>query len=589
MKQCVWMCVVFWAIVSSSSIFGLAEEGPEYSLGTFQSDEVPRTVFGPGCGTCDTAQLLEAIQACCAESAITAELLTSLTGCCNDVFSTLTTCCNHLITTLSVDIINTITDCCSTLRETVSTIDITATFTTTIHTTVTTCCNDTITTITLNFQDTFVTLNTILEALTTSTATAGACCPCTVITQATVDAAGGTYVITAPGNYTLAEDVTTTATVAVVIASSNVYFNACFHEISGATEEGVVVEGGLDNITITNGRIQLPLAARNGIHVTGPATNIILNNMYVTQAGITGIFLDGLRGQIQNSLVKDCYVNFVGSAGAGSVWGLHVYQCNDITIQGGNYSDNGSFGGGFVAGIELTLCTNCRVQNVFANSNSFASAVGIVVNNCVNCLLESCVAMHNAASSISGVAGGISVFNGKNNTIKGCIASDSTGDFIVGGAQHLCFGIELSKESYSTIIECVAQGNQTDDLDFNANSMGLGIHLDGAHFCTVTRTIVSSNNTAGIYDTALTLAAGAGSALTTGDSTTLLAENCALDNGTTLAPIIAGANSNNYIIAYGGATPTLPPTLFVSYSSATPFPAATTTESSLLGNIDVVS
>lgn len=574
----------------------LIASNPVYAQETDFSHEnrAPRpgstpALVGPGCGTCDTTELVAALQACCTESTLTTSLLTTLTGCCDDVFTTLTECCNEIMTTLSVDVINTITECCSNLMATLTALDIASTFTTEVIATITLCCHDIIATITTDFQGTFTTLDAIIDSLNSSTtSTAAACCPCTIITQAAVDAAGGVYIISSPGNYSVAQDISVTGTAGIVIATSNVYLDLCSHKITGGelTDDGVLVNEGLNNITIANGLID-PIN-QNGIHILGFNINVRVSNIYVTGAGNAGIFCDGTQGPLREIVIENCQVE-LSATNATPLAGLALYNCANSLIQGGNYSNNGSTAADNAGGILCTVCADCRICNVNANQNVGQSSFGIMLSGCTNTFIQAAQTNDNGNATLSGgTVAGILSSDGLHTTICQSIASGNICNASPANLQA-CYGIGLISELYATVLDCVTEGNTSVNSNFNTGNVGVGIFINSSSFCSLNRNITSNNTTAGIYDTALTLAAGAGSALTAGNSTTLLSENTATDNGTSLTTIIAGANSNNYIIAYGGATPALPPTLFVSYSSATPFPAATTTQASLLGNMDIVS
>lgn len=577
MKHCLWILALFLGFCNFSTLSVCTQESFQHTLRASRPELQPTLVGSSSGSSCDAANILASLQACCHSS----ERFLPLTLCCQTVLSTLTDCCHDISTTMTLDVINTITSCCSSLITTITQLELSSTVTTEVVDTLTACCNTLLTTLTQDFHSTTTLLNTLENIINNASGTA--CCPCTMITQAAVDSAGGTYIIRSPGSYTLAQDISTTATVAVVIATSNVSFDLCFHKITGGetTVDGIVVNDSLSNITITNGLID-PIR-QHGIHVFGPATNITIRNIYVTGAGRAGIALEGINDFIQRAVIEDCHTELCATGIGGFIWaGLGLFKCADCVIQGGTYSNNNQ------GGVALSFSQDCRISNVVAQSNSGHSVFGILLDTCIDCLIDAVMTTSNVNTSSAGAAYGILLSAGRNNTVQQSIASGNNTITTVLGSGQAGIGIGLANgEQYTTVINCIAEENQTNNPSFNNNNVGAGIYLDNTtNFCTLTRNSVSNNTTGGIIDTSFTLSDGD---LATGDSTTLLSENSAINNGTTIPLVIGSANSNNYIIAYGGATPALPPTLFVSYSSATPFPVATMTQASLLGNLDIVN
>ncbi len=466
---------------------------------------------------------------------ILAEILETLTTCCADFSGSFTP-----TFTLLSDIFDTLTICCENIQDN---FESTFTVLADIKLTITECCDD----IQVNFDGTFTVLQEILETLTSCCAdltnsltnlvsTGSTCCPCTVLTQATFDAAvDGVVVITIPGNYTLGEDVTITGTVGIVIAVSNVDLNLCSHKLSGGelTEDGILVFPDLVNIIIENGFID-PIT-QDGIHVLGGVTNLTIRNIDVVGAGRAGINLEGafISGVIRDSIIENCRIELCATLDAG-LGGIVLENCNTVIVQNSISTRNGSVDSTSTAGVFLITCFNCQVMDTTANDN-FASveAYGFLANG------------------------------GSQNTFIRCIGSSNASD--TGAAQGFAFG---NNERNSSIIDCIAEGNATNAFDFANNVIATGIWIQtGASYSNLTRNTVTANSSFGIYDENMTaVLIGGVFSITSGDSTTLLSNNTAINNGDpALIPFVLAQPYPNYLIAYGGLA-VLAPLGFVQFS-----------------------
>lgn len=600
-------------------------------------------LVGPGCGGCDLTTLLEALEQCCSQFKLTFSLLDTLTVCCSEVFSTLTECCQDIQTTLTVDILDTITDCCNSIMTTLTvdvintlTLDIIGSVTTDIIDTITTCCNSIITTLTTDVIATITTdvidsvteccssvittlttdvigtvttdvINTITECcssvITTltvdvmgtitscctniiNTLTGGStCCPCTVITQASIDAAGGTYIIATPGNYALSEDVIITGTVGIVIASSFVQLDLCFHKLTGTngvTVTGIAINSLLTAIRVMNGVID-PVS-QDGILVQPNTNNVTLQNLIVQSAGRAGIYLFGVGGgevsEITESVIKDCQVELCGQDASGLA-GLALAQCDNILVEGGFYNRNGSLvATPEVAGISLNSCFNCRIVNLSASNNEADTVYGIHLVNSFDNIIDTCILNTNTA--FNGDAYGLLTEGGNRNVIKNCVASSNASTN--GGAHGFGLG---ANEQGSSIIECVAEANVTGGgtTNFNTGHIGTGIFVNGnnsAFLNNLKGNTVTNNQTAGIYDN--NSFGFAGGILVLFNSTTLLSENTAIHNGPTSSFLIGGF-SNNYLVRYGAGGAVAPATLEFDYSA----PVIPTSTAGIMENLDIIA
>ncbi len=514
------------------------------------------------------------------------EILDSLTICCADLSDSFTT-----TFTLLTDIFDTLTICCDNIQDN---FESTFTVLADIKLTITDCCAD----IQDNFEGTFTFLQEILDTLTvcctdlnntlTSLTTASSCCPCTVLTQADFDAAvGGVIVITVPGNYTLGEDVTVTGTVGIVIAVDNVNLDLCFHKLNGGsiTLDGILVFPGLINITIENGFID-PIT-QDGIHVLSGVTKLTIRNIDVLGAGRAGIHLEGAigAGLIQDSIIENCRVE--GSATiAASLAGLTLTNCDGVIIQGGIYNRNGSAVSITAAGILLTNCANCKIIDVLANKNTGNGCQGINITAGRRNIVDSCVTNDNIATTDT--VYGVLLFGGTENTI--IRSTSSNNNAINGGAHGYSFG---AGETFSSIIDCITEANSTaaTPQNFTTGQIGTGIFADGdngADFNNVTRNTIMNNQTAGVYDNNTLVVIGIPPILliTVANSTTLLSQNTAIDNGPATVIIVA-LFSNNYLVRYGPLGAVLPVTIPFSYSAIL-LPVLPGLGATLLSNLDII-
>ena len=257
--------------------------------------------------------------------------------------------------TVIIDIKNTITECCANITN-----EFNGTFTAIfdVKNTLTECCAN----ITNEFNGTFSVLNSLATG-----------CHNISITQGLIDALGGSFTISSPGNYVLTENITSNAASIFIINSSDVTFNLCGRSIlgSGVANVGIQINSGLENITIKNGEINN--VAFDGIRVFGGASNLKIMNLTITQAAESGINFFAFGGSpIAESIIKQCNISLCATAGL-ALGGISLVNCENVIIESCLVDRNGS-GAVNSAGISLIGCNYCRVARSSMNLN-----VGICV------------------------------------------------------------------------------------------------------------------------------------------------------------------------------------------------------------------
>jgi hypothetical protein len=417
---------------------------------------------------------------------------------------------------------------------------------------------DAITTLTVTVACDFSSLFTAIDA--NAFTSVQSLCTGSSITQGLIDAAGGTFVINSSGNYVLASDVTSTASIVIIINASNVTLDLCGHTIVGVSSTliGIQVNVGLTNVTILNGSID-PVAL-DGIHVLSGNTGLNIDNVHVSGAARAGINLDGFSGgitPIREGTITNCEV-ILSATSLSGLGGLVLNNCDTVKVQGGIFNRNGSAAAIIAAGVLLTTCSNCNVDGVFTNEN-IATAT----------------------------ACGCQATRGANNTFINCTSSNNS------SAAGSAFGFALGAgESFSSVIDCSAEGNRTSSPSFGSATtaiVGAGIFVNGANgaaFNNLTHNTIINNSTFGIFDNNL-IASLLGSSLSivSGASTTLLSQNSAINNGQTGA---IGFPLNqpypNYLVAYHTASLTFIFPIVVQFSYSLGLSSLSLTTNSIYGS-----
>lgn len=409
--------------------------------------------------------------------------------------------------------------------------------------------------------------------LTLSILNSSAKCISTPITQALINANGGTLSITSPGNYVFSENIVSTANVIISISSNDITIDLCGRTLSGATigSFGIQVNPGtFSNIRIKNGNM---IDMKVGVHVLSGSSNVIVTEITTTNCSLAGFGFNGFLGgtaPIKNCLIKNCQSTFSATAPGISFSGLYLANCDTVIVEDGLYNQNGSDVVVSVAGILLNQCSNCRVFGASCNENFGPITQGIHILTGTNNTVESCSANENIST---GTVNGFLAENGIRNQFINCGANNNNAPIANG------FGLGAD-ETNSSVISCLAEGN----IGLLA---GRGIWVDGvnnANFNLLKNNTLTSNSHSGILDSNI-LFTGLGT-LILGGSTSILSGNTAITNGA-LSGLPALSPLRNYAVAYGGITPYTATLVSVSLSSGTAPGGFTPTQATLLSNLDM--
>ncbi|MGE0206892.1 MAG: right-handed parallel beta-helix repeat-containing protein, partial [Candidatus Babeliales bacterium] len=327
---------------------------------------------------------------------------------------------------------------------------------------------DTQTILCAKFQDTW----TILESLQNT-----GCCQATPITQALVDAGGGTYVITQSGNYTLAENITSAGTGPgtgiIQISMSDVSLNLCGRKITGnllSLNNGIFVDPNLSNIRIENGT--LAMNGLSGIFIQSGCCDIWLDNI-TSSSAFWGIVLNDFitpgADFIANVFINRCQATNCSGINSKSPTrftlsasgGLIMTNCRNVTIRNSNFSENTVFTLGAattmdVFGLFMDNCSDCSLSHCTMNTNwGTQSGTGLTMSACNNNSFEYCIFNDNrgltSLSVASGAFGAIlsSCFN---NVFRNCQANNNLND-------QQARGFIATQGGNNTFINCIASGN----------------------------------------------------------------------------------------------------------------------------------
>lgn len=236
--------------------------------------------------------------------------------------------------------------------------------------------------------------------------------------------------ITTPGYYCLANDVTLTGT--IIIASSDVVFDINKHTITGGN--GLIVLGGNNRITIQNGAISS--SSSIGISLNGTNDSITLKSLTISLCP-TGIMCTNQTNLMLSHLALIDITAYGINATACS--STHIKDCA-ITGTGGSTS----------AGVSYTSSTGC----VFFNNikvDSFHG--GFTLNDVTNLLAQNCVSCNNLGAP--GFTISSSSSEHQNIILKKCTSINNASDgFNISGAN------DPENDSAYIFEECNAIGSK---------------------------------------------------------------------------------------------------------------------------------
>jgi hypothetical protein len=322
-----------------------------------------------------------------------------------------------------------------------------------------------------------------------------ACVPdCILFGQSDIGA-GGTYTISSPGVYCMYNDANWSTGAAITVNSSDVTIDMQNHTLNGgnAGATGIIINGGMSNVTIKNGNITNPTSAC--IAKGGPDTllqNIIIQNMSFSQlGGPTSVPAVSMQGgatddQFYNVLIENCRAYncyIILNPGLSAVVRGCLFSCNAINSApngNANITISGLSSLGESAVIEDCIIGNDNATSYPANTASFLieNMYSGIISNCVsygsgtagftltaviNGVVSDCVAQQSASYGF--------YFNSVTNTqvnlsVNNCIAQQCLYGFWVRNT-----GVGEGYKS-AVLNNCVAQQNT--DFGFYAANSGAG-------------------------------------------------------------------------------------------------------------------
>jgi hypothetical protein len=272
------------------------------------------------------------------------------------------------------------------------------------------------------------------------------------------------FTISVPGSYYLTTNVNVTTGNAITIVTNGVTLDLNGFKISStagsATGIGILLNGGLRNITIANGFIQGGVT-NNGSGVfsgTGFSYGIFYSvsqpvNTLVSRLSVSGCLNHGIfLGVADSTVVESCTVRTVGSVGieATMVKESVAIDCGNVAILGDQVSDCQGQSSGIGNGIDAINALNCY------GATSASAGSGISADFCAqNC------------SGYSGTGDGVDA-----TTAINCLGS--------GGA----YGVDAN-----TLQNCNGSGGQygiqglTAENCYGTSGGGYGVYADNVFNC----------------------------------------------------------------------------------------------------------
>jgi len=249
--------------------------------------------------------------------------------------------------------------------------------------------------------------------------------------------AGGVYTISSPGVYCMSNDATFTNGAAITVNSSDVTIDMQNHTLNAGSNSGttgIVINGGLSNITIKNGSITNPtVACISNDSSTSLLQNIIIQNMNFSVIGGTtsypGILIqqNSLTAQFNSILIENCT-------------GYNTY----ISLKGGS----------------SCVVRGCGLVSALANGNANIAIFGPAGFNTQLAVIEDCTLVNDSASYPAGVASFFLEF-ALTAIIRNCVSSGSASP-----------AFTFSAVARPTVSDCVAQQCVSDGFYFVPGAAG---------------------------------------------------------------------------------------------------------------------
>jgi hypothetical protein len=293
------------------------------------------------------------------------------------------------------------------------------------------------------------------------------------------------FTINQSGMSNLGGDIVESGTV-IQISVSNVTFDMAGYTLSGGTN-GIVVDAGLSNVVIRNGRIN---NNTQGITIGAGCSDIVLENITISNCSLRAVEVNGTVGSpvMRLSLAN---INSELSATAASITdSVMIFSfVTDLIVQNVQVAGNGASTVN-LRGVYLLNCDKATLENVTVIGNQGATFQGFRIENTINSLCNNCeVRVNTATGDLVGFrfTGGT---NTSGNLCRNCNVFDNT------STNGPLVGFELlALVTRNMLTDCLSANNVATAAVSTANCFGF--NFDQPTFCSVVRCRAESNRATG--------------------------------------------------------------------------------------------
>ncbi|MFT3685852.1 MAG: right-handed parallel beta-helix repeat-containing protein [Phycisphaerales bacterium] len=213
-------------------------------------------------------------------------------------------------------------------------------------------------------------------------------------------------VLNAPGSYLLTGDVVDPLGNGIVIGASDITLdlNGFAVRSGSGSASGIALSPGLKRVVVRNGRVN---GFQNGILINAACQNVVLEDLLVTAARVTGIYLNSALGV----RVRRCTVQDTGATTVASD------SISDIT--------------GIVLNSGASTVEDCTVNRLYYYGTGSATRRGIWAPDSPGNVIARCTIAHDGAITATGIAiAGTNVY--RDNTVVH-FSTQYSGGFNGGG------------------------------------------------------------------------------------------------------------------------------------------------------------
>jgi hypothetical protein len=260
------------------------------------------------------------------------------------------------------------------------------------------------------------------------------------------------FTITQPGSYYLTTNLTVSSGWdAITIATNGVTLDLNGFTISSTANppsgRAVLIDGGLQDITIQNGHIRGGVTNHGSGVFSGPGFSSgiyysgVPRNVRVSGVSVSGCLNYGINlGNSESTRVENCVVRTVGGAGivANTIRGCVALDCGSTAILGRQVSDSRGQSVDIGYGLYATTALNCY--------GSSSSGIGLLADTAQNCYgvstsgtgLDAITAQNCYGSSSSGT--GLDAVTAQN-----CYGYSGSGGYgLYATTAQNCYGVSTS-------------------------------------------------------------------------------------------------------------------------------------------------